>query len=233
MVIENSKKNGGDYRCERKFLVDQMSAEQVIMVIKLHPAVFITSYPPRYINNIYFDTKEMSFYHANVSGVKERRKVRLRWYGDMTGANERPVMEFKIKDGLIGTKEHYRLAPILFEHDMDSDYFQGVVDKSYIPQEIKYFLRDLDPVLVNRYHRYYFESSDRKFRITVDEGMSYFNICRFSNSFRYSFEDHRNVIVELKYDKELDHIASRISHSLPFSVTKNSKYVQGIECVYL
>ena len=233
MVMKGIEKDNNQYRCERKFIVDQMDSQQVMMMVKLHPAVFIMVYPPRYINNIYFDTKDMSYYHENVSGAKERRKVRLRWYGDMIGEHNKPVMEFKIKDGFVGTKQHYTLEPLTFRQDVDSDHFQKVIDKSDIPQQVKYYLRDLDPVLVNRYHRYYFETIDRRFRVTVDEGMSYYNLCRFSNSFRYRYLDNRNIVIELKYDKEIDHIASKISQSLPFTVTKNSKYVQGIESVYL
>ena len=222
-----------DYRCERKFLVDQMDVYQVMMTVKLHPAIFIQRYPPRYINNIYFDTKDMSYYHDNVTGAKERRKIRLRWYGDMKGSNAGPVLEFKIKDGFVGTKEHHRLREMVFKDGLPSDYFNETIERSDIPQDVKYLIRDLDPVIANRYHRFYFETVDGRFRITVDEEMSYYNISRFSNNFRYSFDDNRNIIIELKYDKEIDHIASRISQSLPFSVTKNSKYVQGVESVYL
>lgn len=221
------------YRCERKFIVDRMSVDQVMMMVKLHPAVFTMVYPPRYINNIYFDTKDMSYYHENVSGAKERRKVRLRWYGDMIGEHKSPVMEFKIKDGFVGTKEHYPLLPFIFRQDIDSDHFHHVIYKSHLPKQVKYYLRDLDPVLLNRYHRYYFETIDKRFRVTVDDEMSYYNLRRFSNSFSYRYSDDRNVVIELKYDKQIDHVASRISQSMPFTVTKNSKYVQGIESVYL
>ena len=40
--------------------------------------------------------------------------------------------------------------------------------------------------------------------------------------------DH-DVIVELKYDTEHDEYANRISASFPFRLSKNSKYVNGID----
>jgi hypothetical protein len=43
--------------------------------------------------------------------------------------------------------------------------------------------------------------------------------------------DHDHVIVELKYDRPLDVEAERVSGYFPFSVSKNSKYVTGIEAV--
>ena len=61
--------------------------------------------------------------------------------------------------------------------------------------------------------------------------MSFYNIRRFRNTLNYKYIDYKNIIVELKYDREIDDIANRISQFFPFSVTKNSKYVQGIEAV--
>jgi len=45
--------------------------------------------------------------------------------------------------------------------------------------------------------------------------------------------DHGKIVVELKYGQSLDTQADRVSGLFPFSVTKNSKYVSGIERVYL
>lgn len=233
MVMKVTDNIEQTFRCERKYMVDEISAHQIRYLVRMHPAIFKSPYPSRYINNIYFDTKEMTYYYENVNGVKERRKVRLRWYGDLYGNQKKPVLEFKIKDGFVGTKQHYRLASFSFDEYFDSEYFNKILEDSDIPQEIKYYMRDLNPVLTNRYHRYYYESIDKRFRVTVDDEMSFYNIKRFKNTFRYKFIDHRNIIVELKYDKEIDNIASRISQFFPFAVTKNSKYVQGIETVYV
>jgi len=97
-------------RYERKFLVDQLDAHQVRAMVKLHPSMFYEPYPPRYVNNLYLDTEGMENYLDNVSGVGERRKVRIRWYGDLFRDIEKPMLEFKIKNGLVGTK-HISLLP--------------------------------------------------------------------------------------------------------------------------
>ena len=95
------------YRYERKFLVDQLDQHQVMGLIKRHPSMFSEPFPPRFINNFYLDTANMEHYHDNVVGAADRRKVRIRWYGDLMGQIERPVLEFKIKHGLVGTKRNY------------------------------------------------------------------------------------------------------------------------------
>ena len=66
-----------DYRCERKYLTDALDPFQVISLVKQHPSAFIVPFPPRYINNIYLDTKNMTYYHENVIGSKNRRKARI------------------------------------------------------------------------------------------------------------------------------------------------------------
>ena len=69
-----------------------MDAHQVRALVKLHPSMFYEPYPPRYVNNLYLDTEDMENYLDNVSGVAERRKVRIRWYGDLFGDIGRPML---------------------------------------------------------------------------------------------------------------------------------------------
>jgi hypothetical protein len=140
-----------NYRCERKFTTDIMNAEEVIALVKLHPSVFVAPYPPRYINNIYLDTKDMTYYHENIVGAKDRRKARIRWYGNLLGDIKKPILEFKIKNGFVGTKEHYSFPPFLLDNDFSINYFKKILGKGSLPAEIKYYIRNLDPVLINRY----------------------------------------------------------------------------------
>jgi SPX domain protein involved in polyphosphate accumulation len=195
--------------------------------------MFVEAYPPRHVNNIYLDTPEMDCYYENIGGVEQRRKVRIRWYGDLFGAIRKPVLEFKIKDGLVGVKETYPFPSFTLDEHFTRAYFQQVIAAGALPQEIKYYLRDLDPVLVNRYYRWYYASVDGCFRVTVDTDMCFYNIRRLSNPFMYHQHDRQNVVIELKYDAQHDPVASRVAHRFPFAVTKSSKYVMGIERVYL
>lgn len=182
---------------------------------------------------IYLDTKDMTYYHENVVGARNRRKARIRWYGDLMGEIEKPVLEFKIKDGFVGTKEHYSFPSFSLDDDFNNDYFKGLLGNNDLSDEIRFYLRDLDPVLVNRYYRHYFVTKDGRFRLTVDQGMSYYNIRPLRNNFSYNHKEYKNIIIEIKYDRELDHKAGKISHFFPFTLTKSSKYVHGIDSVYM
>ena len=79
-------------RYERKFLVERLDASWVRALVRRHPSMFCETYPPRYVNNLYLDTLGMRHYVDNLNGTPERRKVRIRWYGDLFGDVEAPVL---------------------------------------------------------------------------------------------------------------------------------------------
>jgi hypothetical protein len=220
------------YRYERKFLTDQLDAHQVRALVKLHPAMFYEPYPPRYVNNLYLDTEELDNYQENVSGVGERRKVRIRWYGDLFGRVEGPVLEFKVKSGLVGTKVSYPFIPFTLDERFCHRYYQEILREAGLPAYIQQHLRGLHVALCNRYYRWYYATRDGRFRVTVDAEMAFYQVRRATNYFRQRYVDHRHVVVELKYGKAMDVEAERVSRVFPFSVTRNSKYVTGIEMVY-
>jgi hypothetical protein len=72
---------------------------------------------------------------------------------------------------------------------------------------------------------------DSRFRLTIDNELQYFGIGINNNNF---LENHRSedIIVELKYDRKYDDIATKVTNALPFRLTKSSKYVNGIELLH-
>jgi len=83
--------------------------------------------------------------------------------------------------------------------------------------------------LLNRYQRKYYLSADRRFRVTLDTNVTYTLISRYQNYFMRSVIDRDNVIMELKYDIKDDAHVDWISDYFPFRMTKNSKYVNGVD----
>ena len=218
-------------RYERKFMIDAMTYHSVEQQIRIHPAAFSPIFHPRNINNIYLDTNEMDFYYDNVSGKSGRRKARIRWYGDIHGFIEKPVLEFKIREGMLGNKISFRLKPFHFDKNFNFDQLIHVFRNSDLPLWALENLLQFKPALLNRYKRKYFLSFDNKFRLTIDDELSYYNIGENNNNF---IEEYRSddIIVELKYDRKFDDIAPLVSNKLPFRLTKSSKYVNGIEFLH-
>ena len=221
------------YRYERKFLVEDLMPFQVAALIKQHPRLFYAPYPPRYVNNLYLDTPELANYFDNVDGAMQRRKVRVRWYGQPFGEISQPMLEVKLKDGIVSTKHTYPLAPFYLDTYFCDRIFQAALADSDLPSEARFALRGLNLVLFNRYYRHYYASQDGAFRVTMDTGLTFYKVNgAFGNLFVHRQVNARDVVVELKYEVEQEPRANRVAGFFPFRMTRNSKYVQGIERVY-
>jgi SPX domain protein involved in polyphosphate accumulation len=221
------------HRYERKFLAEEMLPGQVEAVVRSHPLMFRAPYPPRQINSLYLDTADMENYNDNVSGADTRRKVRLRWYGALAGPIARPMLEIKVKEGLVGKKLSYEWTSFTLDERFCNRLFQALADRSDLPQVVRDDLRTLSPVLLNCYQRSYFATRGDRFRVTVDSRQVFWKINdAFRNSLLHRQRNDRDVIVELKYSVEEEPQADRAAGYFPFRVTRNSKYVQGVERVF-
>ena len=85
------------YRYERKFLANNLTQKQVETIITLHPAMFSESFVSRHVNSLYLDTLNLNNYNDAVLGNNNRIKIRIRWYGELTGLIKKPMLEIKIK----------------------------------------------------------------------------------------------------------------------------------------
>lgn len=218
------------HRYETKFSVIDLNRNEIENIIKSHPAIFHEIYCTRNINNIYFDTVDFSSYIDNIEGVRDRKKVRIRWYGDLLGECNNPVLEVKYKQGLLGWKERHNLQNFTLDLENYFDYkgvFENLVkNKSFDLHKLD--LKFLIPTLLNRYERTYYLSSDKKFRLTLDNKMSFYAVNPIRDYFKI-FSDEEKTVVELKYNQQYADEARGISEHFPFRVTKNSKYVIGVE----
>ncbi|MEN8008206.1 MAG: polyphosphate polymerase domain-containing protein [Candidatus Krumholzibacteriota bacterium] len=222
-------KPASDYRFERKFLVTDLEVAELEAIVRHHPAVFGEIYHPRFINNIYFDTLDATSYVENVEGFTSRVKFRVRWYEDLFGQIPEPVLELKIKHGFLGRKESFPLSPFHFDGNTDFRQLLAQVWPADLPPVIADGFRRRRPALLNRYLRRYYQSADGDFRITIDRDQEFREIRAHGNSFLHRRQDSTTLILELKYNYELDERAQTISSVFPFRMTKSSKFVNGTE----
>lgn len=219
------------YRYERKFTASALHSSEVFHHVKKHPALFREIFHPRQVNNIYFDTPGLKFYTENKLGISERKKVRIRWYGDTSGAVPKPKLEYKIKAGLLGTKWTFPLTPFELGGTFSHADIQQVFAQSDLPPEILEDLKTIRPSLVNSYLRTYFLSADEDFRLTFDEDLRFYRIDSLCQHFLEKRLQEQHFILELKYAEGKDDRANLVSSKLPFRLDKSSKYVSGIDLV--
>lgn len=236
-------------RYERKYRIDELDHHAVRAIINGHPVSFRKLFPDRQVNNIYLDTRDMAFFQENLSGVAQRRKYRLRWYGADLQQVTSPILEIKIKDTELGEKVS---APVP-DFKMDSfsplrlsiekrlrDLAQAAPTLAFpetaLPiegpeklasEKVPFPVQDLIPTLLNTYERSYLISNDGRFRLTIDRAMRFYGINHHFRPYRNFSSDHA-VVVEVKYEEEHDQLYDGIGQYLPFRLGKNSKYVNGV-----
>jgi SPX domain protein involved in polyphosphate accumulation len=222
-----------NYRYERKFVVSAIYHREVVLYLRLHPALFTEIFNQRFVNNIYLDTIALKNYHENVNGDSSRVKYRIRWYGDFYGRSLEPKLEIKIKQGSLGRKEVYPLESFDVCQKISAKSLLNIFQASNLPRKLLLQLKMLKPVITNRYSRKYYESYDQHYRITLDTNMSYNRFHQLQNQFLAISQDFKNIIMEMKYNFNDEITARNITKFLPGRVDKNSKYVNAIERTYI
>ena len=222
-----------NYRFERKFTVPtSFTVKTVEQFVKRNTHLFREVFHLRQVNNIYFDTEAYNDYFDNVLGVSDRKKIRIRWYGDTFGEIQKPILEIKIKKGLVGDKWSYKLKPFTLDNTFTNTYIQDIFKDSNLPIPILESVKMVSPTLLNSYNRRYFLSADNKFRITIDFNLLYYKIDKCFNNFSVKKPaQDENKIIELKYGLQEDDLANKISTEFPFRLNKNSKYVNGVNTI--
>tara|TARA_B100001964_G_scaffold197137_1_gene222018 strand:+ start:563 stop:1243 length:681 start_codon:yes stop_codon:yes gene_type:complete len=221
------------FRYERKFFITSITKAEIEKLVMFHPANFSEVFYERSINNIYFDTPMFKSYFDNIDGNSDRTKVRIRWYGELYDNIKKPTLELKIKNGILGHKLHFLLKPLNTTTQLNKLDIVQLTSNVDIPQHILAKIKVLTPTLLNRYNRKYFLSADKRFRITIDTNQVFYKICSINRYFLNRCRDNSSIVLELKYDRNADKDASYITESIPFRLTKSSKYVRGIEKLYL
>ncbi|RMG84798.1 MAG: polyphosphate polymerase domain-containing protein [Bacteroidetes bacterium] len=218
-----------NFRYERKFTLRAESPALPRAVIARHPAFFREIFAPRTINNIYFDTPQLDYFHDNKKGIADRKKARIRWYGDTFGHIARPQLEFKIKKGLVGDKWTFPLQPFHLKPGISHTDLENLFRNSDLPAPVLEALLYLRPTLLNTYRRTYFRSANQHFRLTLDEDLTFFRTGSFHNTFSEKQTLPNHFVLELKYETAFDDTADAIAGALPVRLDKSSKYVTGVE----
>jgi hypothetical protein len=215
-------------RHELKMVTARAMLPRVESWLRRHPDGFYVRYPPREVNNVYFDTPHLHRFVENLGGASERRKVRLRWYGLET-SDVAGVFEIKCKRNKLGWKISQRLErPLDFEGLPWAELVAGI--RAELNQELRLHL-DMsgEPVLINRYHREYYLSADGAVRITLDYDLRAYDQRGVAvPNLRFGVPVPDDLVVELKAPYDQGDRLRWTLESIPLRVTKRSKYALGV-----
>jgi len=215
------------WRYELKLVCEADRLAQARSWVLVHPAGFMTAYPTRQVNNIYFDTPALDSLNANLSGVSPRQKLRLRWYGP-SGGRVHPWVEVKAKENMLGRKWRVRTAAPI---DLTKPWpnILAVVRGAVPPECSAWAHGALQPALFNHYQRDYYWTHDRLIRATIDfapYACDQRTSPRLSLAWPLPVEDY--VVIELKAPPDGVDRLQEIAACFPVPRGKNSKYVKGL-----
>jgi hypothetical protein len=217
-----------ELRYEVKFVAPPTKRSEVEAWIRTHPSSFRMAYPPRRVNNVYFDDCDLSTYEENLTGISRRMKIRFRWYG--TDPTEpQGTLEFKMKRNRLGWKENFPVVGLKLAGRPWGEIVRSL--RAQLPLEGRvWFDRYPQPILINYYWRHYFVSHDGRVRVTFDDDQM---VCdqRFHDvpNFSSCVNLPDAMIVEVKAAAEDLELAGRAIQRIPIRVGRHSKYVVGVQ----
>lgn len=217
-----------ELRYEMKLVCAAHRLGQARMWLRLHPEGFRIAYPPRWVNNLYFDTPHLNSFSANLDGVSARQKLRLRWYGSMQRHITNPNLELKTKENLLGDKQRQKLACTL-DWQRPYSHLLQTIQSAAGPEWQRWLRAALQPVLINRYRRAYFVSPDGALRATLDDRQAAFDQ-RLSQrpNLQRPLPLPNVLIIELKAPADqVARLQAAMAH-FPLPRSRSSKYATGV-----
>ncbi len=215
-------------RFEVKIPIPAAQMQKLLLWLKTSPLLFSQQYNQRSINSLYLDSCGLARYEENLNGISERKKVRLRWYGDVQNAST-AKLEFKLRKSGKGKKILFK-APLNLTSENFSwrtalhDCYAQLPDKGQI-----YLGNGIMPILICRYQREYFISACEKIRATIDSEIEVFDQ-RYSDRLNIAKPQSLGhyYLLELKANEGFENELSDLIASCPLRPSRHSKYVNSI-----
>jgi SPX domain protein involved in polyphosphate accumulation len=167
-----------------------------------------STFSPRIVNSIYFDSHDLVYYHFGDEGVVPRKKIRFRWYGNCHNYPNKGNLEVK------ETHEHFKQKQSL---PFNFKKFNNLIDYANT-----FSNHIINPKCQVTYERQYFMNS-LGVRFTYD-----YNI-RFKDLNTKAFIHYPDNIFEIKYDGYDKNLYQSV---LGDRLTRFSKYNIAILNIY-
>lgn len=207
-----------ELRYEKKWVYNKNHFHQIISKLCRSNLKFKVQHESREVNSIYFDDNKLSNVRENLEGEKNRKKLRVRWYGEENLVDE-VFLEIKQKNALKTFKKRQIIKFNKKINICDFDNLNNLKKKikiNHLNNNILY------PKIHIKYKRTYLVSSNNLIRATLDENIRYRKLSTFNEIFYRNFN---NLILEMKYDINLDQYFRTTINQIFSRYSKNSKYV--------
>jgi hypothetical protein len=212
-------------RYELKYVVERLALSSLRARLRLDPSGLRAAHPPRRVQSLYLDTGTGRALAENLAGVSERCKLRFRWYGEAADRVE-GALERKLRRDQLGWKERARAAaPLALEGARKSAFLRALARALPAAWGAR-ALAGLEPAQWIAYTREYYESADRRVRVTLDRELRCHDLrfgARLARTARRPLPELG--VLELKARPEHEAELRAIAARLPAAASRCSKYV--------
>lgn len=190
------------------------------------------------VNSLYFDSPDYACYRDKEAGVSDRKKLRLRYYGDSLTPDTPVFAEIKRKQDALIIKDRVGLSASesiggTFERSLN-ELRRNDRNNEFLQELLWFKIRNaLRPKLMIVYNRRaLLGRRDKKFRVTIDEDIT---ASRAADLSEKPFIPHRvyphGVVFEVKYHNILPAWFHRVLQTFQLQRLAYSKYGNALRQV--
>lgn len=193
---------------------------------------------PSRVTSLYYDSRDLRCYWEKIEGLRFRRKLRIRIYGEPETISDETTAFVEIKQRVNRVTQKRRIpltyaqARQLCDERIDPD--DSTVRQEFVNEVLTFALNlDLQPTAITSYHREAFvgQDADTGVRVTMDHRVRgrnrdfYLGMASTNN---FIIPPHL-AIVELKANERVPSWFTDLAAELNLSTVRISKYCQSIE----
>ncbi|PKA38559.1 polyphosphate polymerase domain-containing protein [Streptomyces sp. SM8] len=189
--------------------------------------------------SLYYDTPQLRFYWEKIEGLKFRRKLRIRHYGDLDGVSDAsPVcVEIKQRVNRVTQKRRITLPYGVARQLCDGRELvpHSVRERAFVEEVLELIVRlNLRPAAITGYQREALvgRDADTGLRVTLDRRVRgrdrdfHFGTERPEN--RFTIPPHL-AVMEIKVNERTPYWITDLAARRNLNLVRVSKYVQSIE----
>ncbi|MFC4333416.1 polyphosphate polymerase domain-containing protein [Streptomyces andamanensis] len=189
--------------------------------------------------SLYYDSPRLRFYWEKIEGLKFRRKLRIRHYGDLDGVTEESPVCVEIKQRVNRVTQKRRITlPYAVARQLCDDrelVEHSAKERAFVQEVLELVVRlDLRPTAITGYQREALvgRAADTGLRVTFDRRIRGrdrdFHFGTRTPENRFTVPPHLSVM-EIKVNERTPHWITDLAARRNLDLVRVSKYVQSIE----
>ncbi len=213
-------------RREIKYTIEGMDVGRLRRLLEINCRRLIYNEPVSVVRSIYFDDVRLSACRANLDGLGNRQKLRLRWYDSLRPGTDF-FLEIKWRNNLVTGKHRLQIQSDRPIADLPYQEIRRNLEAVIPKQLIQYWSRYNEPVAIVQYNREHFATDDG-LRITLDYDLAWYDQTgRQSISTSFPRCQENFIVIEGKTPVGREGELRRWLHPFSPRASRCSKYVHG------